>query len=167
MESPVVTELAHACERAGIESLRFNWRGVGASGGESTGDAGAATADYQASLDWIEESTPCPIVACGYSFGAAAAVRAAVGRARVRRLLLVAPPTALIDPDHFARFPGAVDVLVGDRDDFAPLAEVEKLVASLAKGRLEVIPDCDHFFMTGLAELGRAARSFLSKGSGH
>jgi alpha/beta superfamily hydrolase len=163
MDSPVVTEIAHACEHAELESLRFNWRGVGASAGEVTGDPAVGTADYAAALDWIEESVDGPIVACGYSFGAATAVRAAVGRPRVQRLLLVAPPPVMLDPKMLESFPGAVDVMVGDRDEFAPLAGVEKLLEGLPKSRLEVLPGCDHFFVTGLLDVGRVARSFLAR----
>ena len=88
MESPVVTEIAHACERAGLASLRFNWRGVGASAGAVTGDADVGVKDYAASLDWIEDTVEGVITACGYSFGAATAVRSVAGRPRVRHLLL-------------------------------------------------------------------------------
>ena len=102
MDSPVVTEIAHACQHTGLESLRFNWRGVGASAGDMTGDPAVGTADYAAALDWIEETVDGPIVACGYSFGAATAVRAAVGRPRIQRLLLVAPPSVMIDPKMLA-----------------------------------------------------------------
>lgn len=165
MDSPVVTEIAHACQAAHLESLRFNWRGVGASQGEVTGDTGAAVADYRASLDWIEDSVDGPIVACGYSFGAATAVRAAAARPRVRRLLLVAPPPAMIAPDALAAFPGRVDVIVGDRDDFAPLDEVGALVAALPKGRLEVLPEVDHFFIEGLSQLAALARGCLGRGA--
>ncbi len=163
MDSPVVTEIAHACDHAELESLRFNWRGVGASAGEVTGDPAVGTADYAAALDFLEESVEGPIVACGYSFGAAAAVRAAVGRPRVQRLLLVAPPPVMIDPKMLEGFPGAVDVMVGDRDEFAPLAGVEKLLEGIPKSRLEVLPECDHFFMAAVPEVGRVARSFLAR----
>ena len=128
LESPIVNEIAFGLYQSGVGSLRFNWRGVGASGGELTGDPAVGTADYAAALDWIEESVEGPIVACGYSFGAATAVRAAVGRPRVQRLLLVAPPPVMVDPKMLESFPGAVDVMVGDRDEFAPLAGVEKLL---------------------------------------
>ena len=92
MDSPVVAELAHACRGADLASLRFNWRGVGASGGEPTGDLDAAAEDYAAGLAFLAESVDAPLVACGYSFGALAAARCSAGRtipevARVRRLL--------------------------------------------------------------------------------
>ncbi len=164
MDSPVVTELAHACEHAGLESLRFNWRGVGASQGTVTGDFGPAVADYAASLDWIEDSVDGPIVACGYSFGAATAVRAAMGRPRVRQLLLVAPPPVMLEPSLLGDFPGAVFVIVGDRDEFAPAAELEALVKALPRSGFEVVPETDHFFMNTLRDVGQLARGFLARG---
>jgi alpha/beta superfamily hydrolase len=161
MESPVVTELADACERSAIESLRFNWRGMGASAGQVNGDIDSGIADYAAALDWIEESVGGPITACGYSFGAAVAVRAAAARPRVRRLLLVSPPPSMLERALVADFHGSLLVTVGDRDDFAPVAELEKVVADLPGAVLEVIPEADHFLMNALGEVGRAARSFL------
>ncbi len=163
MESPVVSEITRACERALLESLRFNWRGVGASAGRVTGDADAGIADYAASLDWIEETVEGPITACGHSFGAAIAVRAAAARPRVRRLLLVAPPPGMLDAAVLSAFRGPVRVAVGDRDDFAPVGELEKLFAELPDAHFEVIPKADHFFTTALAEVGRVARSFLKR----
>jgi alpha/beta superfamily hydrolase len=92
LESPVVAELAFACHRHGIATLRFNWRGVGASAGEASGDAAIADEDYAAALAHLAETVPGALLACGYSFGSAAAVRAAERSPRVRRLVLVAPP---------------------------------------------------------------------------
>jgi alpha/beta superfamily hydrolase len=162
MESPVVTEIAHACEHAGLESLRFNWRGVGASSGAVTGDADAGVEDYAASLDWIEDTVEGLITACGYSFGAATAVRAVAGRPRVRHLLLVSPPPVMLDTDALAAFPGRVSVLVGDGDDFAPVGALEEILSVVEGASFEVIPGADHFFITALAEVGRVARSFLT-----
>lgn len=164
MESPVVTEIAHGCERAGFESLRFNWRGVGASQGEMTDDEGVAVADYAASLDWIEDSVEGPIAACGYSFGAAAAARVASKRPRVRRLLLVAPPPALLDRGSLESFGGHTLVVAGDRDAVSPVAELESIVALLPHASLEVVDGTDHFFMTSLRELGHLVRGFLGRG---
>ena len=68
MDSPVVNEVAYACERCGIASLRFNWRGVGASAGTPSGETAHAEADYGAALAHLGETVPGAIIGCGYSF---------------------------------------------------------------------------------------------------
>ena len=50
MDSPAVNEIAYAAGKAGLASLRFNWRGVGASAGAISGEADDADADYRAAL---------------------------------------------------------------------------------------------------------------------
>jgi hypothetical protein len=161
MDSPVVNELAHACDRAGIATLRFNWRGVGASAGSPSGDPGDADADYGASLEQIGETVSGPLVACGYSFGAAAAVRCAARAPRVTRRVLVSPPPSMLDAAVFADFPGRTLVLVGEHDDLAPADRLEAMAAGLERVELVVIPEADHFFAFGLAEIGKRATAFL------
>ncbi len=161
MESAVVTELAFACEKAGWASLRFNWRGAGASAGELTGDESAADEDYAAAFAHLAESVSGPLICSGYSFGAAAAVRAAACSPRIRRLLLVAPPPALLDREAIEGFAGAIFVAAGEWDQIASPAELEPLLGRCSDARLEVIAGSDHFFMAGLADLGRVAASFL------
>jgi alpha/beta superfamily hydrolase len=163
MDSPVVTEIAHACERAGITSLRFNWRGVGASAGDVTGDEDVANEDYAASLDWVEASVSGPITACGYSFGAATAARVAVSRPRISRLVLIAPPPSMLARDTLADFEGDILVAAGDCDSFAPWDELVALCDGLPRTSLERIAEADHFFMAHLPEVGRLAHTFLSR----
>jgi len=160
MESPVVGEVAHACARAGLATLRFNWRGVGASAGETSGEAAIADEDYAAALEHLAESVAGPLVACGYSFGAATALRAAARAPRVRRAILVAPPPALLAAGAFAA-PRRTLVLVGDADGFAPSAELEALLAEAPGAALHVVAGADHFFGSGLAEIGRVAAQWL------
>ena len=167
MDNPVVGELGWALAQAGLASVRFNWRGVGASGGEPSGECAPAEADYAAALACLEETAPGPLVAAGYSFGAATAVRVAARSPRVRRLLLVAPPPALLDAEALAGFGGRVLALVGDRDGFAPVEAVRALLGEDPRRRLEVIPHADHFFAEGLADVGRLARAWLGDGPPH
>jgi alpha/beta superfamily hydrolase len=163
MDSPVASELAWACTSAGIPSLRFNWRGVGASAGEASGDAAAADEDYAAALAHQRETVRGPLVACGYSFGACAALRAGAREPRVRRVLLVAPPPAFLDGAALARFAGRALLVTGAADPIAPARELEA-IASRAEARLQVIPEADHFFGAGLGALGRIAREWLGGG---
>jgi alpha/beta superfamily hydrolase len=163
MESPVVSELAYACARVGLASLRFNWRGVGASAGGTSGEPKAADEDYAAALAHQAETVAGDLVACGYSFGACSAVRSAAASARVRRLLLVSPPPTLLDTEALRAFGGPVLVTVGEADELASPRTLSDLVDGNPGARLEVIPETDHFFLTGLAELGRIAREWLSR----
>ena len=148
MDSPVVSDVAFACDKAGLESLRFNWRGVGASAGQPSGEAADALEDYTAALDFVEESAAAPLIACGYSFGAATAV-AASDRPTVRRLALVAPPPSYIDVDRLKAFPGKVFMAAGDSDPFVDLAELEGIASELKDAHLVVLEETDHFFNTG------------------
>src|ERR1019366_8589083 len=56
----------------GFPVLRFNFRGTGLSQGEF--DGSAETGDVLAALDWLESEYHRPIVAAGFSFGAAMTV---------------------------------------------------------------------------------------------
>jgi alpha/beta superfamily hydrolase len=152
--------VAHACARAGLATIRFNWRGVGASAGERSGDPGYAAADYAAALAYLADSVPGRLLAAGYSFGAASALRAGARDPRVDRLLLVCPPASMLDARALAGFAGRTLVVAGGEDRLAPPADLEA-VCDGERIRFEVIPDADHFFMAGLAELGRIASRWL------
>lgn len=161
MESPVVNEIAYACQKAGLAALSFNWRGVGASAGEASGEAADADADYAAAALHLAETVSGPLVAAGYSFGAAAALRVGAHQRRVHRLLLVSPPPSLLAPEALEGFRGAVLVLTGQHDAIAPPAELENLAARLPRATLRVIAEADHFFMEGLDEIAGAVGDWL------
>jgi alpha/beta superfamily hydrolase len=161
MDSPAVNEIAYAARKAGLASLRFNWRGVGASAGAISGEADDADADYRAALQHLLETVPGAAVAAGYSFGAAAAARIAPGEPRIRRLILLSPPPALLDIDALAAFAGDVLLMVGAEDAIAPPAEIERIASELPRATFAVIPDADHFFATGLADIARITAAWL------
>jgi alpha/beta superfamily hydrolase len=163
MDSPVANEVAYACERCGIASLRFNWRGVGASAGTPSGEMAHAEEDYDAALAHLEQTVSGAIVACGYSFGAIAALRCGKRRPRVRRLALVAPPLAALDRAALEEFNGRLLVIAAEQDDLAPPAGLESALAEIDRAELVVVPEADHFFTAGLARVGRAIRDWLMR----
>lgn len=161
VESPVVNEIASGCQRSGLSTLCFNWRGVGASSGQPSGDVEAAQADYAAALSHLEQTVAPPLIACGYSFGAAIAVRAARGHPAVRRLILVAPPPSMLDREAPIPFAGPALVIAGGADQISPAAALRELTAELPRAHFEVILEADHFFGRGLAEVSRTVSSWL------
>jgi alpha/beta superfamily hydrolase len=163
LEHPVISELAYALYKAGIASLRFNWRGVGASQGALTGDLKAADEDYLAAVEQVTETTGGPVIAAGYSFGAATALRVGLRDPRIAELILIAPPVAMIESLALDEFRGPVHVIVGGRDNFAPLGPLSALLEGLPNANLDEIPKADHFFAShGLAELVELVRSSIS-----
>ena len=161
MDHPVCNELAYALQRAECATLRFNWRGVGGSGGAPSGELADGDADYSAAVRFVEDSLEAPLIAAGYSYGAAMALRAAARHTRIRRLLLVAPPEQMLASDVLEAFGGSVLIVAAENDSFASRAALEDAVASLARGSLHVVPDADHFFQTGLAEIPKAIEAWL------
>ena len=163
MDSPVVNELAFAFQRCDIASLAFNWRGVGASAGTPSGEDSDAVADYEAALTHLTLTVGGAVTACGYSFGGATAASLIGRHPRVNRAVLVAPPPSMLDPSMLASFSGPLLIIVGEEDAFAPIAEVEKLAAALNHTELITVPGADHFFMSGLSQVGRATADWISR----
>lgn len=161
MDGPVVNELAYACQKAGHASLRFNWRGVGASAGTTSDKAQHADEDYSAATLYLEETVAAPLIAAGYSFGAAAAIRACQRHSRFRCLLLVAPPPALFDSNALAGLGRRLLLLTGEYDEFAPPEALEAIASGIPSATLHVIPEADHFFMKGLADISRVVQGWL------
>jgi uncharacterized protein len=147
--------------------LRFNFRGMGLSDGVH--DGAAETADVLAALDWLQREYRLPIVAVGFSFGAAMLIKACCpGDARIRALVALGLPLLLQNrADHYpsleaCRIPKLF--LSGDHDRFAPAAELTRVVASAAEPRnLVLLPGADHFFTGHLESMQRALSGWLKE----
>lgn len=161
MDNPVVEALARVLCAAGFAALRFDYRGCGRSSGTASDSAADADADYAAALAGVAALAPAARCVAGYSFGAAAALRALAREPGIARALVVAPPVSMIDVAGLASFRGGVDILLGDDDEYAPLPRIERALAGLDHVRLHVLAGSDHFFSLGTAELSALARRVL------
>jgi uncharacterized protein len=161
MENKVVTTVARALRDAGIPTLRFNFRGVGASAGVFDEGVGE-TADADAVAAWGAQRWPGrTLVAAGFSFGGYVALRLAQQRdseARELRLLItIAPAVQRFDANSTAvpRCPWLI--VQGDADDVVDPAAVVNWAAGLnPKPRLVVLHGVGHFFHGRLQELREA-----------
>jgi alpha/beta superfamily hydrolase len=165
MTSPVIAELAWALTRAGHPTLRFDYRGVGASRGTSGHPAGSMAigilqdevADLLAICEHLLASTGmAEACAIGYSFGAAVALEAARDP-RIGRVILIAPPTTLYDFRELSALAKPALVVCAQKDAFCD----RSALPLPAGGRLEVVPHADHFFSRGLTELGKTVAGWL------
>ncbi len=155
MSNPVVVAIVRALAAAGYRTLRFNWRGTGRSDGRASGAIEDATGDYLAALDFLYETAggaetttgrEAPALAAGYSFGAMTALTVSADCTKIGGLLLVAPPVGLADREVFRRIRLPAAIVVGDSDEFAPLADVEHVFGGRPGTRLHVVGGADHFF---------------------
>jgi alpha/beta superfamily hydrolase len=136
--------------------LRFNFRGTGLSEGEH--DGVDESNDVLAALTWLENEYALPIVVAGFSFGAAMALKACTETGTpVRAVAALGLPTNAAGRTYRYSFLKHLDLpklfISGDRDQYAPHAELEAVVTAASEPRkLVLVPGADHFF-TGQLEL--------------
>lgn len=171
MVQPVVHRVAKACRHEGLATVRFNFRGVGASSGSFDGvkewEDVAAAASFVS--ERVGDASRRPLVLAGYSFGARMSALAALRGVAADALILVAFPMMWehLRPDMFDRlgeFPGPVLSICGEHDDIAPPSEVE---AFFRRRGLEVetvvIAGSDHFFYDSHQAMEYAVQRFLEQ----
>lgn len=157
MHNPVVTTIAQTFAASGYSTLRFNFRGVGASQGKYDEGEGEID-DLLAARDQLAASGVEKIILAGYSFGARVIVNAIEsGKIETNSLILISPPAAMMSFSKTTRLPNLKQLITGEFDDIAP----PNLIKELHKqwnpdAKLSIIPGCDHFFggcLKKLAEL--------------
>ncbi len=163
MDNNVVDRLVTDLPTLGVPALRFNFRGVGRSGGTHGGGA-AEVADVVAAIDAVAARHPdVPILAAGYSFGADVVL--SVADDRIGGWLAVSPPLRIVDPAVMAAAsdPRPTVIVTGTADDFRPADGAEEVVAAWPTTEVVPAPGVDHFWMTGLDLLAGAATTLLDR----
>ena len=176
MEHALIAELAWAATRAGHPTLRFNYRGVGASGGrfdprEALGDLIRARSHLAACVSGTEEAPfPVPpdlVTEVGLGFGAELVADLAARERELRagaagRLFLVAPRAERLPaPEALA---GLRVVVVAAGEPEAPSRDPAGLrwVEALPGSRLHRVAGADAAFRRGLGEVGRLLAESLA-----
>ncbi|MDQ2078260.1 alpha/beta hydrolase [Marinimicrobium sp. ABcell2] len=155
MNNKVVTTLMRVYRDLGVDSVRFNFRGVGESGGEFDNARGEVD-DLLAVVSWVKsQGIHSNLLLAGFSFGSSVAAQATYRSDwAVQHLTLVAPPVARYPYDQEGRFPCPVCLIQGDQDDVVEPDSVyqwrERIESPL---QLLRYPDAGHFFHGGLVTL--------------
>ena len=149
MYNYVVETIASAYREKGYTTLRFNFRGVGASEGHFDNGAGERS-DTLAALDHMAGLGLANMDLAGYSFGAWVCGMAAQedpAPRGVQRLVMVSPPAGSVDPASAKRIDSLKLVVTGSMDDIAPEGRIREILPKWnPDARLEVIDGADHFY---------------------
>ena len=157
MDNRVVTTITKVYQRMGWTTLRFNFRGVGASQGGYDHGRGEQE-DLQGAIDFMAARGFQEIDLAGYSFGAWIICRWAQRDPDGKhRIILVSPPVAFTDFTGIGPIPGLKGVITGEQDEIAPAGMIE---ASLPRwnprAALLALDGADHFYAgrTAILEQG-------------
>jgi len=159
MHNKVVTMAARALRELGLDTVRFNFRGTGAS--EGTFDNGEGeTADLLAVAAWVRAQRPDQALwLAGFSFGAYVALRAAA-QLQPAFMLSIAPPVRRSwDFDTLVLPTCPWLVIQGEADEVVDPQAVQAWVEALPEPpQLVRMPDTSHFFHRKLIDLRGAIK---------
>jgi alpha/beta superfamily hydrolase len=163
MDNPVVVRTQEVCGKLGLATLRFNFRGVGASGGVHGGGV-AEQDDAAAALDTLakalEEGVPA---IAGYSFGARIAALLAGRDGRIGGLALIAPPLTMFDFGFLEDRHVPTLLVAGTRDQYCPPDDFRDFTAKRPWATAAAIDGADHFFFGKLFPLGEAVAAWAGR----
>ena len=160
MHNKVVFRAAAGLVDAGLITLRFNFRGVGASTGVHSEIAGGKQ-DVLDILDFLSAKYPRePITLAGFSFGSRVGMEIGMSDDRVVRLISIGTPVDKYeDYDFLLQVRKPILFIHGDHDEFGSLENVRRLVDEVSKNtraELIVMENSGHFFDDHLDELRKA-----------
>lgn len=159
MRNKVVTMLERSLRESGLATVRFNFRGIGASTGEFDNGDGE-TGDLVAVAQWVRKARPGGALwLAGFSFGSYIALRCTRSLA-ADALITVAPPVGRYEFDELAT-PGCPWLVVqGEADEVVDPQGVFDWIETLdAKPVVVRMPDTGHFFHRRLMDLRGAVKN--------
>jgi len=167
MLNNIVVAICQALSRHSVAAFRFNFRGVGNSGGAFGGGI-AEQEDVKAALAFIL-STPDidakRIGLVGYSFGASVALPVALQDERVGLLALVSPALSGSGWEQLKGYNKAKFLIVGDADFVVPLEQFRQHIKDIADpGQYQVVPGADHFWWGYEEEVAQKVTQFFTAG---
>lgn len=162
MHNKVVFRAAKAAVHLNIPTLRFNFRGVGHSGGKHADGIGERD-DARAALDYLTERFPqIPASMMGFSFGSVVALAVGSSDPRVNSLVGIGLPVNSADFKFLQDVRKPKLVVQGMQDEFGSRERVEKLFSSLKEPkRLRFVEGADHFLTGKLHDLQLEIQEFL------
>jgi len=164
MHNKVVFRVAAGLVDAGLLTVRFNFRGVGASTGEHNELEGGKE-DVRDVLDYLErEYRGEDLTLAGFSFGSRSSLEVGYDDARVARMISIGTPIDKYGDYDFLKSTRKPILFVhGDKDEFGSIERIRELVKDVSEAtdtELVVFENSGHFFDEHLTELRSAVRDW-------
>jgi uncharacterized protein len=153
MDNNVVMAICSALAKDSIAALRFNFRGVGNSGGKYSEGLDEQD-DVKAALDYIlklPEINKNKIGLAGYSFGGMVALSVAITDNRVKQLALISPALKGKGWNQFKEYTKPKLVIVGDADDMVSFQPFRHLFGNAKQ--YQTVTGADHFWIGKESEI--------------
>ena len=159
MHNKVVTMTARALRELGLDTVRFNFRGTGASAGTFDNGIGE-TDDLRAVAAWVRAQRPdAALWLAGFSFGAYVTLRAAPSL-QPALVLTIAPPVGRSWDFSSLQLPTVPWLVIqGEADEIVDPQAVFDWIATLpTPPELVRMPETGHFFHRKLLDLRGAIK---------
>lgn len=148
LHNPVVFHADRELHRTGFTTLRFNFRGAGASEGDHDEGRGEID-DLAAAVGRLRESAPdVPLLLVGYSFGAVCSLRRAPSDPGIAAVIAIGLPTSVYPlAETVAGLGRPLAVVQGSADELGPLDQVRGVLERAEPAaRLYVVEGATHLF---------------------
>ncbi len=164
MDNNVVTALAEVCASLGWTTLRFNFRGVGASTG-AYGDGDGETQDLMAVVGYARQEVGNRVHLIGYSFGAWVVLNGIRKGLEAATVTLASPPVDFMDFSGLTPPARPTLIVVGDSDPFCAVPSLNSWLIrssdSPVQPQVVIVPGCDHFYWGFESRLAREVAAFV------
>ncbi|HEX7155151.1 MAG TPA: alpha/beta fold hydrolase [Thermoanaerobaculia bacterium] len=163
LHNKVVFRAARGLEAANVATLRFNFRGVGASGGHFEGGEGEQH-DVAAAIEWAKRKLPGKkLIVGGFSFGSWVSTRVACELPEVDALFLIGTPVNKYDFSYLRHCDKPKLFLHGTQDEHGDVAKLEKLIPNVRNAESVIVTGADHFFTKQLEAVEETIRGWAEE----
>jgi uncharacterized protein len=169
MNNKVVYNIYKTFADNNFSVMRFNFRGVGKSGGEFDNGVGEML-DATTVLDWLQLQNPeaASYWIAGFSFGAWISLQLVMRRPEIVGFIAASPPVNKYDFSFLSPCPASGLILQGDMDSVVSEESVSRLVEKLSKQRgvdvdYQVLAGADHYFRNNLDDFSKAMDEYIKE----
>ncbi len=165
MDNIIVVSVCQELVKSGVAALRFNFRGIGESGGKY-GEGITEQDDVKAAIGLLASMAgidPARIGLAGYSFGGGVAVTTSLDDSRVQVLVLISAGLTDTAWKRLRTYPRPKMFIVGSDDARIPQKVFQDRVERIPDPiEVNIIPGADHFWWGLESDVSKRVAGFVT-----